>query len=48
MHWYLEHDVDFPEPLARIGKRGLYVWYWPDIEEWARQKGRLPARRRRR
>jgi predicted DNA-binding transcriptional regulator AlpA len=42
VHWYREHDPSFPAPIARIGGAGTYVWYWPDVEEWARQAGRLP------
>jgi hypothetical protein len=41
VHWHREHDPSFPEALARIGAGGTYVWYWPDIEAWARRTGRL-------
>jgi predicted DNA-binding transcriptional regulator AlpA len=43
VHWYHDHDTTFPGAIARIGRGGTYVWYWPDIEEWARKSGRLPA-----
>ncbi len=42
VHWYREHDPTFPEPVARIGTgRGTLIWYWPDIEAWAKRAGRL-------
>ncbi|HEV2070461.1 MAG TPA: hypothetical protein VGR26_11750 [Acidimicrobiales bacterium] len=42
VHWYRAHDPTFPEPIARIGAAGAYVWYWPDVEAWARRGGRWP------
>lgn len=42
VHWYREHDPSFPEALAQIGGGRQYIWYWPDVEEWARKVGRLP------
>jgi hypothetical protein len=42
VHWFRQHDAAFPDAVARIGASGAYVWYWPDIEEWARRTGRLP------
>lgn len=36
--WRRRHD-DFPEPVAKLSI-GL-VWYWPDVERWARSTGRL-------
>jgi hypothetical protein len=46
VHWWKRHDPNFPEPVAILGEttgRKTYVWYWPDVEEWARQSGRLPG-----
>jgi hypothetical protein len=41
VHWLRQNDASFPEAVARIGASGAYVWYWPDIEAWARRIGRL-------
>lgn len=30
----------FPEPVAHL--RQALVWYWPDVEAWARATHRLP------
>lgn len=32
----------FPEPSFRF--QGEPVWAWEEMEDWARQTGRLPAR----
>ncbi len=48
---YIHHvrgaDPSFPEPVATIGGPHLktFVWYWPDVERWARKTGRLPEQR---
>ena len=39
-NWRVRHE-DFPEPIRDL-EAGL-IWYWPDIEEWARDTGRLAA-----
>lgn len=39
VHAWRNRHPDFPEPVARLDM-GL-VWYWPDVEEWARRTGRL-------
>lgn len=36
--WRRRHE-DFPEPVAHL--RQALVWYWPDVERWARATGRL-------
>jgi hypothetical protein len=36
--WHRRH-ADFPAPVARVSN--TWVWYWPDIERWARRTGRL-------
>ncbi|HEU5151113.1 MAG TPA: hypothetical protein VFU19_11480 [Iamia sp.] len=36
--WKRRHD-DFPAPLREL-RMGL-VWWWPDVEKWARSTGRL-------
>lgn len=33
------HD-DFPPPIAHL--RQALIWYWPDVERWAKMTGRLP------
>jgi transposase-like protein len=37
-NWRRRHQ-DFPEPVTRL--RQAMIWYWPDVEKWARQTGRL-------
>jgi hypothetical protein len=37
-NWRYRH-ADFPEPLVEL--RQGNVWYWPDVEEWAKRTGRL-------
>jgi hypothetical protein len=39
-NWRLRHE-DFPKPISEL-EAGL-IWYWPDVEEWARKTGRLTA-----
>lgn len=39
--WRSRHD-DFPEPVATIER--TMVWYWPDVERWARKTGRIDRR----
>lgn len=36
--WRQRHR-DFPEPVARLAMG--HIWYWPDVEAWARRSGRL-------
>ena len=35
--WRARHN-DFPAPVAQL--RTALVWYWPDVERWARATGR--------
>lgn len=44
LHYYRRTDPSFPEAVFRVAEArgGAHVWYWPDIERWARRKGRLP------
>jgi hypothetical protein len=39
VHSWRHRYPDFPEPVARL-KQAL-VWYWPDVERWAKKTGRL-------
>jgi len=39
VHEWRRRHADFPEPVARL--RQAMVWYWPDVEAWARATGRL-------
>jgi hypothetical protein len=39
VHTWRRRHSDFPEPVLRL-KQAL-IWHWPDVEEWARQTGRL-------
>ncbi|MGH9165313.1 MAG: hypothetical protein ACRDZW_07380 [Acidimicrobiales bacterium] len=45
LHYYRRSDPTFPPAVFRVAEArgGAHVWYWPDIERWARRKGRLPA-----
>jgi len=45
VHAWRRRHTDFPAPIARL-KIG-FVWYWPDVERWARTNGRWPSERRR-
>ena len=40
VHVWQERHPDFPQPVVRL--RAAKVWYWPDVEGWARATGRLP------
>ena len=39
IHEWRRRHADFPEPVAHL--RQALVWYWPDVERWARKTGRL-------
>lgn len=39
VHTLRRRDPAFPEPVARL--RQALVWSWPDVEQWARDTGRL-------
>ena len=49
VHWWRKNDRSFPAPVVDVstGNIKVYVWYWPDVETWARQTGRLPTPARR-
>ena len=38
VHDWRRRHADFPPPVATL-KMGL-VWFWPDVESWARRTGR--------
>jgi hypothetical protein len=42
VHQLARRDVRFPRPVRtlRIGR----IWRWQDVERWARDSGRLPAK----
>ena len=42
VHELRARDETFPEPVARL-KRAM-LWYWPDIERWAKSSGRFGQR----
>ena len=33
VHDWMRNDPSFPKPVARV--TGIWIWYWPDVEEWA-------------
>ena len=39
VHELRQRNADFPPPLVQL-KRTM-VWYWPDVERWAKTTGRL-------
>jgi predicted DNA-binding transcriptional regulator AlpA len=39
VHDWRRRHPEFPTPVAVISRVGL--WYWPDVERWARATGRL-------
>lgn len=39
VHIWRQRHPDFPEPVATLAM-GL-VWYWPEVERWAKATGRL-------
>ena len=42
VHNWRERHRDFPQPEGKI--EGGLVWYWPDVEAWARKTGRYPPK----
>jgi predicted DNA-binding transcriptional regulator AlpA len=42
VHGWRQRYPDFPQPVAKLDM-GL-VWYWPEVERWARATGRLRER----
>jgi hypothetical protein len=41
VHTWRTRYPDFPQPVATL--RRVMIWYWPDVETWARRNGRLRA-----
>lgn len=39
VHLWRARYPDFPDPIAVL-KMGM-IWYWPDVEAWAKDTGRL-------
>ena len=39
VHVWRGRYADFPKPVTRL--KTALIWYWPDIETWARLSGRL-------
>lgn len=39
VHEWRRRDPGFPPPLATVSRS--LIWYWPDVEAWARSTGRL-------
>lgn len=38
VHTLRERDSNFPEPVLKLTK--TMIWYWPDVERWAKSVGR--------
>lgn len=49
VHHYKNQDPTFPKPILAVGgtRIGTHIWYWPEVERWARRTGRLPKLSRR-
>ena len=41
IHAWRRRHPDFPAPVAEL--TSALVWYWPDVERWARKTGRIPV-----
>jgi predicted DNA-binding transcriptional regulator AlpA len=39
VHLWRRRYADFPQPVATLQQ--ALIWYWPDVERWARQTRRL-------
>ena len=39
VHTWRNRGIGFPEPVAI--RSGTMLWWWPDVERWARETGRL-------
>ncbi len=42
VHDWRRRHADFPAPIRFFGRQP--IWYWPEVERWARQTGRLGGR----
>lgn len=38
VHSWRRRYPDFPEPIAQL--KTALIWYWPDVEKWAKATGR--------
>lgn len=38
--WRRRHG-EFPRPVATVSR--TFIWYWPDVRQWAVQTGRLDS-----
>lgn len=38
VHDWRRRHPEFPNPVASL--KTALIWYWPDVEEWARATGR--------
>ena len=39
IHTWRTRHADFPEPVAVL--KQAMIWYWPDVEKWARKTRRI-------
>jgi predicted DNA-binding transcriptional regulator AlpA len=39
VHSWTRRDPTFPAPVVKLER--AMIWYWPEVEEWARKTGRL-------
>lgn len=40
VHELRARNPDFPEPVVKL--RRAMLWYWPEVQRWARATGRMP------
>jgi hypothetical protein len=38
VHMLRSRHEDFPEPVVRLKR--VMIWYWPDVERWAKANDR--------
>jgi hypothetical protein len=38
VHVWRRRHADFPKAVVKL--RQAMIWYWPDVEKWARRTGR--------
>lgn len=38
VHDWRRRYGDFPEPVLTL--KGMSLWYWPEVDRWARRNGR--------
>jgi len=42
VHSWTRRDPSFPMPVLKLER--AMIWYWPEVEDWAKRTGRLDRR----